>query len=132
MTASVNKSSLTLLTPDRRESSTHPQVTLSNSPLPLNKTPAIIGVKYNPHMTFTPHVKEIIRKTSIKNKVLSTLTGTNFGQHKETLRTVYKQFIRPTLNYTFPAWYPPLSQANKDTLQKLQNRYIYIYIYIYI
>src|SRR5215469_14948136 len=74
------------------------------------------------HMRFTPHVKEITRKTTIKSKVISTLTGTNFGQHKETLKTVYKQVIRPTLNYASPAWYSPLSQANKDIMQKLQNR----------
>src|SRR5215469_12530778 len=122
MTASATKSFLTLLTPNRRETSTHPQVTLFNFPLPINKIPTILGVKYDPRMTFTPHVKEITRKTTIKNKVLRTLTGTNFGQHKEILRTVYKQFIRPTLSIVSPVWYFPLSQANKDILQKLQNR----------
>ena len=43
------KSTITLFTPQFTKSNTHPQVTLNNSLLPLEKTPCILGVTFEPH-----------------------------------------------------------------------------------
>ena len=56
MTASPQKSSVTLLTSDRRQFNSHPHVTLNNQQIPLNKTPTILAITYDPHLTFSKHV----------------------------------------------------------------------------
>ena len=50
-----------------------------------------------------------------------TLTGTDFGQHKETLTLIYKQYICSVLEYTSPGWAPNLATAHHNTLQTIQN-----------
>jgi hypothetical protein len=121
MSASPQKSSITLLTPHRKESNYHPQVFLHNSILPLNKTPTILGITFDTHMTFTPHINNITTSANRKISALKALTGVKFGQHKETLKIVHKQFIESTLNYAYPVWGPIISTSNWTKLEKVQN-----------
>ena len=72
-------------------------------------------------MTFTQHTKNIARKALKKTNTIKTLASTEFGQNKETLNILYKQFIRTTLNYASTSWYPTISSSNLQTLQKAQN-----------
>ena len=73
-------------------------------------------------MTFTPHINNITAKATHKLNVLRTLTNTNFGQQKETMKIVYKQFLRSIINYASPAWFPTLAKQNKDKLITIQNK----------
>ena len=59
-TISAPKSITILFTPQFMQSNTHPQVTLKNSLLPLEKTPCILKVTYNPDFKFYAHVKSIV------------------------------------------------------------------------
>jgi hypothetical protein len=122
MTVSPQKSSITLFTSDRRESNLHPLITMLGNRLPLNKTPTILGLTLDTHMSFTPHIINISTKATRRIGVLKTLTGIKFGQHKETLKIVYKQFIEATINYAVPAWGPVISKSNWDRLERVQNR----------
>ena len=121
MTVSSQKSSVTLLTPDRHESSKHPRLTLGGQLIPLNKTPTILGLTYDTHMTFTPHVTNITTKASRKLNALKAVSNTKFGQQKESLAVMYRQFIRTTLNYASTAWYPTIRPTNREKLQVTQN-----------
>ena len=38
------------------------------------------------------------------------------------LRTVYLQYLRPTLEYASPAWFSGLTKSQKDCLKKLQKK----------
>ena len=122
MTVSPQKSSVTLLTPDRHESSKHPRLTLGGQAIPLNKTPTILGITYDTHMTFTPHVNNVTTKATRKLNALRAVSNTKFGQQKESLSVMYKQFIRTTLNYASTAWYPTIKPTNREKLQVTQNR----------
>ena len=122
LSASPQKSTVTLLTPDRRESNIHPHIILNDQRLPLNKTPTLLGLTYDTHMTFTPHVNRINLKAQKRANSLRYLTNTNYGQQKESLTTLYKQFIRTSLNYATPAWHPSTSQTNRNKLQTTQNK----------
>src|SRR5678816_3116557 len=121
MTASPLKSSITLLTTDRHQSSLHPIVYLSNNPLPLNKTPKILGLTYDTHLTFSPHIDQITSSTQRKLNTLRTLSQHNFSNRKHTLTTIYKQLLRTNINYASPAWFSALSQSNLNKLQVTQN-----------
>ena len=121
MTASPAKSSVTLLTTDRHQSTLHPIINLNDNPIPLNKKPKILGVTYDTHLTFSPHIEQITSATNRKMNTLCTLSQHNFSDRKHTLISVYKQLLRSTLNYASPAWYPALSNSNKTKLQTTQN-----------
>ena len=45
--------------------STHPQVTLNNSTLPLENTPCILGVTLDSHFEFNADVKSLVTQASI-------------------------------------------------------------------
>src|SRR5678816_1808752 len=121
MTASPLKSSITLLTTDRHQSSLHPIITLNNNPLPLNKTPKILGLTYDTHMTFSPHIDQITSSTKWKLNILRTFSQHNFSDRKHTLTTTYKQLLRTNINYASHAWFPALSKSNTKKLQITQN-----------
>ena len=82
MAVAPAKSSITLLTPDRHQHDVHPVVTIHGQKLPLVQQPKILGVTYDPHLTFTSHINEIIKKANQKLNVIKHLTGTSFGQQK--------------------------------------------------
>ena len=117
------KSSVTLLTPDRHESKVHPKIILQKEELPLNKTPKILGVTYDTHMTFTNHIQNIKKIATRKTNTTKALAGFKFGQRKESMAIIYKQFTRTSINYSNPAWFPTISDCptNLTTLQTLQN-----------
>ena len=121
MEASPQKSTVTLLTSHTRESHTHPNVKLYNKLLPLNRTPIILGLTFDPHMTFSPHIQNIITKVNKKLNALRTLAGTNFGQKKETLTSVFRQFIRTNISYASMAWSSDISDTNSQKLETVQN-----------
>ena len=122
MSASAEKSSITLITTDRHQSSEHPQITLNNNIIPLNKTPKILGLTYDTHFTFTPHTQNIISSANRKLNVIRSLSSNNFSNEITTLSLFYKQFIRTNLNYASTAWYPLTSTSNRDKLQIIQNK----------
>jgi hypothetical protein len=121
LTVSPAKSTSTLFTNYTHENNYNPQLSLNGAPIPLNKSPQILGLKYDTHMTFTPHTTDSIAKTLSKTNVLKALTGTKFGCQQETITKVYRQYVRTNLNYASPAWAPAVAKSNLDRLQVAQN-----------
>jgi len=115
------KSTLTLLTNWRTEHRIIPRASLNNTPIPHTHSTKILGVTYNTSMTFTPHIANIKTKCTPRLNALRTLTGTTFGQHKETTSLVYKQYKRAVMDHASPSWAPDLSDSNHKTLQTIQN-----------
>jgi hypothetical protein len=121
LSLSPAKSTVTLFTPDGRQHHIHPQVRIRDTLLPLVKTPRILGVKFDPSLTFHPHAKETAGKTKRRNTVLRALAGTKWGTSKETLEVSFKAVGRSILNYGAPVWSPILSSSGFDLMQAAQN-----------
>ena len=121
LSISAPKSTITLFTSDRHQSHTHPQVTLNNSPLPLERNPRILGVTFDPHFTFTPHITSLISRATSRLNILKALAGTNWGQHKETIIITYKSLIRSLFTYATPIWFPNTNPTILRRLQTIQN-----------
>ena len=64
-------------------------------------------------MTFSTHNNNIKAIATKKMNALKLLANTSFGQQKESLTLVYRQFVRTSLNYASPAWAPTISDSNK-------------------
>ena len=116
------KSSVTLFTPWNRQFQTHPQVFLNGTALPLEKNPKILGVKLDPSLTFSPHVRDITQKCNNRLNILKALSGTSWGHQKETLAVTYGALIKPILTYAAPIWYPSTCTSNIQMLQSVQNK----------
>jgi len=90
LTVSIPKSHATLLTPDTHQSRLDPGVRWGADPLSHVRTPTILGVTFDPHLTFASHTAQVAERAGSRLKILRALAGTSWGQDKETLLTTYK------------------------------------------
>ena len=80
LATSAPKSTITLFTPQFAQANTHPRVTLNNSILPLERTPSILDVTFDPHFKFNAHIKSSVTWALPRINILKALTSTNWGQ----------------------------------------------------
>ena len=71
------------------QSNTHPQVTLINSILSLERTLFVLGVSFDPHIKFDAHVKYLVTRALPRTNIVKATTGINWGHQKETILTTY-------------------------------------------
>ena len=117
-----DKSSVTLFTPWTAQVGATPLITVDNSPVPTDKSPKILGVTFDPMLTFTPHVSDIAARASGRLQVLKALAGTSWGQDKETILLTFNAIIKPVLSYAAPVWFPATCRTNVEKLQRVQNQ----------
>ena len=117
-----DKSSVTLFTPWTSQYNSQPSVLIDDSPVPLDRNPKILGVVFDPLFTFSPHISSVAAKASGRLQVMKAITGTSWGQDKETLLLTYNSIIKPILSYASPIWYPATSRTNIAKLQIIQNK----------
>jgi hypothetical protein len=120
---SAAKSHITLFTPDKRhQSHLAPLITYHNAPIPLDRAPTILGVTFDTHFTFTPHITAAAERADKRISVMKALAGTSWGHQKETQLVTYKALVRPIIDNASPVWYPNSCQSSLDTLQRAQNK----------
>ena len=118
---SARKSTVTLFTPEFRQSHLHPIVPINGTPLPLERHPKILGVTFDPHFRFHKHVEAISKRAKPRLNILKLLTGTNWGQQKETILVTFKSLIGSLFTYAAPIWYANTSFSSINRLQVIQN-----------
>ena len=118
---SARKSTVTLFTPQFQQSHYHPTVPLNGNPLPLERHPKILGVTFDPHFRFHIHVEEIVKRAKPRLNILKMLTGTSWGQQKETILITFKSLISSLFTYASPIWFPNISASSINKLQVVQN-----------
>ena len=118
---SAQKSTVTLFTSDRRQYGSHPVVPLNGTPLPLEQFPKILCITFDPLLFFHKHAERLAEGSKQGLSILKALTGTDWGQHKETLVATYKAIIDSSFSYAAPIWVPNASPASIKKLQTVQN-----------
>ena len=121
LTIAPTKSTTTLITSSKHEYRYTPNITLNTVPVPHTPSTKILGVTYDTGLTFKAHIQDIKKRCTPRLNALRAITGTDFGQHKETLSLLYKQYIRSVMSYASPAWAPTISNTHHNTLQTIQN-----------
>ena len=119
---SAQKSTVTLLTSQTQQARACPLVTMNGVPLPVEPNPKILGVTFDPTMRFQKHVDNITRKAKQRLNILKLLTGSSWGQHRETLLATFKSLIGSLTTYAAPVWFPNTSPTSRKKLQVIQNR----------
>ena len=117
----ADKTQATLCTPDSAEYNHQLNLNINGVQLETVKHPKILGLYFDPKLTFNEHTKKTEAKAKGTLKLIKALSGTDWGQQQETLVTTYKQFTRPILEYACPAWAPTTSATNVERLQRVQN-----------
>ncbi|KAI5727897.1 hypothetical protein M8J77_008348 [Diaphorina citri] len=118
---SPGKSSATLFTTWTKEVGTVLDIFVNGERIPSTKNPKILGITFDPTMTFHKHAGEIKTRVRSRNNLLKSLAGNTWGKNKETILTTYKTIGRPILNYASPIWMPQLSDSQWKHLQIAQN-----------
>ena len=118
---STQKSTVTLFTSDRRQYSFHPQIPLNGTPLPLEKYPKILEITFDPLLCFHKHAETTADKCKQSLPILKALTGTDWGQQKETIVATYKATIDSRICYGPPIWSINASPSSIKSLQTVQN-----------
>ena len=116
-----DKSTATLFTPDPAEYNTQINLQINNNTIPTIKNPKILGITFDPKLTFAEHIKKTLSKASKTTNIIKALTSTTWGKQKETLTNTYKTITRPILEYGSTVWSPIISDTNINKLQTIQN-----------
>ena len=88
---------MTLFTSDTHESYLYPTVTLTNSPLPIERHPKLLDVTFDTHCFFAQHTTTV-KKAAETLKILKVLVGTN-GTAKISVIIAYKAPVWFALSY---------------------------------
>ena len=118
----TGKTQTTLFTPDPAEYSKSLNLSINNDLLATNPFPIILGLNFDPKLTFSTHIKYTKTKAYKTIKIYKALTGSSWGKHKDTLLHTYKTITRPILEYACSTWAPIISSTNNNHLQIVQNQ----------
>ena len=109
-----------VFTPETQQGRFHPLIPVDGDLLPLDLTPKIFGVSFDPHFHFHKHVGAIEEKAKQGLSLLKAPPRTTWGQQKETVIVTYKARIDSIFSYASPIWYPNDSKTTIKNLQLIQ------------
>ena len=118
---SAPKSTVVLFTPDNHQFQTHPDMTLEDTQLPLERSPKILGVIMDPSLSFHKHCNHVSDRIDKKNNMLNALAGSSWGQEKETLLLTYNVLGKYIASYAVPVWSSNASDSSFKKIQTAQN-----------
>ena len=98
---SAPKLTVTLFTPDKHQCQMHPNITLEDTQVPLERSP-ILGVIMDPSISFHKHCNYVLDRIDKRNNMLKALAGSSWGQDKETLLLTYNALGTSIANYAAP------------------------------
>ena len=122
LVVSPEKSTVTLFTPDTKEFKIHPKIMMDDVLVPLEHYPKLLGVTHDTMYTFSTHVKNSTNSANTKINIMKSLSGSDWGQDKETMTMTYKAIARSVLEYACPIWSPAISENSWKKLQRSQNQ----------
>ena len=118
---SAPKSTFTLFTPDKHQFQMHPDITLEDTQLPLERSPKILGVILDPSISFHKHCNYVSDRIDKRNNMLKALAGSSWGQDKVTLLMTYNALGKSIANYAAPVWSTNASDSSSKKMQTAQN-----------
>ena len=122
MAISAPKSTVTLFTPWTKQVNAQLPVQIGGEPIPMEKTPKLLGITLDPTFSFSAHAIAVAKKASSRLKILRALSDSVFGHDKECLLSTYKLFIRSLFDYAAPVVFPNYTRTSIERLQVIQNK----------
>ena len=122
LTLNPTKCETALFTYDASERSWSPRLQLGGLEIRHSQSPVFLGIRYDPQLTFTPHVANLSQKMLARTNILRRVSGTSWGWHRSTLRSVYIATQRCVAEYAAPAWAPFTSRTNLEKSERAQHQ----------
>ena len=88
--------------------------------LEKEENPVYLGIKLDPKMTLTDHMKNVKVKASKRLKLVKRLASTSWGADKNTLRQLYLGYVRSNMEYSL-ALQSVSSRSNQKSVDIIQN-----------
>jgi hypothetical protein len=121
LTIAPAKSQVTLFTPRNKQFGERLQISIEGVHVPLNLNPKILGLTFDPMLTFRNHLLDIAAKASQCLNILCAVCGFNWGHNKETLLLTYRALMELVMSYDCAVWFPNSKPTNIQKLQFTQN-----------
>ena len=118
---SAPKSTVTPFTPDKHQFQTHPDITLKDTHLPLERSPKILGLIMDPSLSFHKHCNYVSDRIDKRNNMMKALAGSSWGQEKETLLLTYNALGKSIASYAEPVWSTNASDSSFKKIPTAQN-----------
>ena len=118
---SAPKSTVTLFSPDKHQFQMHPDITLEDTQLPLERSPKLLGVIMDPSISFHKHCNYVSDRIDKRNNILKALAGSSWGEDKETLLLTYNALGKSIASYAAPVWSTNASDSSFKKIQTAQN-----------
>jgi hypothetical protein len=115
----LEKSSVTLFTPDKHQSNVCLDVSYEDLPISVKMTVKYLGVNSNKHWAFSPHADVTGSKIKSSAQLLKATSGQDWGD-KEVLRATFNAFTKPVHTHAAPIWYPTMG-SDHSSIAKLQR-----------
>jgi hypothetical protein len=118
---SAEKSTVTLFTSWPKEAKIEPDIYINNVRIPICTRPKVLGLTHDTMYTFADHTKRAAERMRKTNNVLKALSGSTWGQDKETLVMTYKATSRSVGEYAVPIWGTIASDSSWKKIQTAEN-----------
>ena len=118
---SAPNSTVTLFTPDNHQFQMHPDITLEDTQLPLERSPKILGVIMDPSLSYHKHCNYVSDRIDKRNNMLKALAGSSWRQDKKTLLLTYNALVKSIANYAALVWRTNASDSSFKKMQTAQN-----------
>ena len=96
-------------------------VTLFGEPIQWVETTRYLGVTLDKRLSWSPYIDQVRKKTTQRMGMLGPLLNRKSDRSVRNGVLLYKQLIRPMMNYAFPAW-RSAARTHVQRLQVLQSK----------
>ena len=118
---SAPKSTVTLFIPDKYRLQMHPNITLEDTQLLMERSPKILGVIMDPSIPFHTYCKYVSDRINKRNNMLKALAGSPWGQDKETILLTYNALGKSIASYAAPVCSTNASDSSFKKIQTAKN-----------
>ena len=116
---SALKSTDTLFIPDKHQFQMHPDITLQDTQLQLERSSKIRGLIMVPSLSFHKHWNYVSDRIDKRNNMLKALAGSAWGQDKKTLLMTFNALGKSIASYATPVW---STNANDSNFKRYRQR----------
>uniref|UniRef100_A0A1I8GH56 Reverse transcriptase domain-containing protein n=1 Tax=Macrostomum lignano TaxID=282301 RepID=A0A1I8GH56_9PLAT len=109
------------LTPAENRGKTRLDLNIDGAPLRFEATPTFLGVKFDYHLGFGEHAKDIRRRMVARRRPIQMLADRQTGADQRTLCAAYIATCRSIADYGSAIWLTSAAPSNRALVERQQN-----------
>ena len=114
----AGKTEALVISLDPRETAgkSQPLLKIYDKQVNYSKNPVSLGTTLDPQLNFTEHTKQAKKKMQNRTKILSSLSGKDWGLTAKDLRQLYNGYVRPSGTYGVGVFFPFVSDPSAASI----------------